>query len=381
MLTLAEGLREQYDVILGCIPHAPGEQLLTRAAALGVETLPLDGRGRRTDPEIERLRGWLRASHVDVFHVHAGIGWEGHTGTYAAREAGVPVVVRTEHLPDIIRKPEARASHQRLISAVDRLICVSMGAARSMRRVGVPSAKIAVVRNGVPSAPEHPEPILMLTELRLPVGARLVLTVARFVEQKGHRFLLEAMPTILAACPTAQFLWVGVGPLKEVLQHEVRQRGLESAVRFLGQRDDVPALLVASDLVVLPSLYEGLPLIILEAMAAGRPVVATWTSGTDEAVLDGETGRLVPPGDPQALAAGVVEVLSSPELASRWGAAGRERWRREFTAERMVRQTAAIYENLLLRQVSAPISSVPAGDAPAPRSLGKRSSSLAERID
>jgi len=380
MLALAEGLREHYDITLGCIRHSQGAQLLARAAALGVETLPLDGCGRRTDPEIERLRSWLRASQMDVFHVHAGVGWEGHTCIYAAREAGVSVIVRTEHLADMIRKPPERASHRHAISAVDGLICVSLGVARSMRRAGVPLAKITVVRNGVPPAPEHPEMIPMLRELHLPAGARLVLTVARFTGQKGHRFLLQAIPTILAACPTAQFLWVGEGPLKEVLKHEVRKCGLESAVRFLGQRDDVPALLAASDLVVLPSLFEGLPLVILEAMAAGRPVVATRTSGTDEAVFDGETGRLVQPRNAQALAAGVVEALSSPELATRWGAAGCERWRREFTAARMVRQTAAIYENMLLRQVSVPISSVTAGDTTILRSSGTRPSSLAERI-
>jgi glycosyltransferase involved in cell wall biosynthesis len=380
MLTLAEGLRDQFDITLGCIRHGQGKQLLAQAAALGVETLALDGRGRRTDPELERLRGWLQASQLDVFHVHAGVGWEGHTCIYAACEAGVPVIIRTEHLPDIIRKQEERASHQRLISAVDGLICVSEGAARSMRRAGVPPAKIKVVRNGVPSAPEHPELAPMLRKLRLPAGARLVLTIARFVEQKGHRFLLEAIPIILAACPAAQFLWVGEGPLMEVLRHEVRERGLESAVRFLGQRDDAAALLAASDLVVLPSLFEGLPLVILEAMAAGRPVVGTRTSGIDEAVLDGETGRLVPPGNHQALAAGVVEALGSPELAIRWGAAGRERWSREFTAVRMVRQTAAIYETMLRRQVSAPISSATVGDATALRSSGKRPSSLVGRI-
>ena len=91
MLALAEGLRDRYNVTLGCIPYDQGERLLTRAAALGVETLPLDGRGQRTDPEIERLRSWLRDSRADVFHLHAGVGWEGHTSTYAAREVGVPV--------------------------------------------------------------------------------------------------------------------------------------------------------------------------------------------------------------------------------------------------------------------------------------------------
>src|SRR5829696_5368553 len=103
------------------------------------------------------------------------------------------------------------------------------------------------------------------------------------------------MPTILAACPTAQFFWVGEGALKEELKHEVRERGLESAVRFLGQRKDVAALLAGADLFVLPSLFEGLPLVILEAMAAGRPVVATRACGTAEVICDGATGRLVPP--------------------------------------------------------------------------------------
>jgi glycosyltransferase involved in cell wall biosynthesis len=381
MLTLAEGLRNHYDVTLGCIPHGQGERLLTRAAALGVETLPLDGRGQRTDREIERLRGWLRASRVDVFHHHAGVGWEGHTSTYAAREAGVPVIIRTEHLPDLIRDPEDRASHRRLLSAVDQLVCVSTGAARSMQCAGVPAAKLTVVRNGVPPAAEQPGPVPMLRELRLPAGARLVLTVARFSKQKGHRFLLQAMPTILAACPTVKFLWVGQGPLKAGLRREVRKRGLESAVRFLGQRDDVAALLAGADLFVLPSLFEGLPLVILEAMAAGRPVVATSTLGTDEAVVDDVTGRLVQPGNSQALAAGVLEALTSPKLAARWGAAGRERWRREFTAERMVRQTAAVYEDLMCRHAPMRVSSIWSGDDAASWLAEERSSSFKESND
>jgi glycosyltransferase involved in cell wall biosynthesis len=345
MLTLATGLRERYDVTFGCIPSGPGARLLTRAAALGVAPLPLDGRGWKTDPEIARLRDWLRAERVALFHLHAGVGWEGHTATYAAREAGVPAIVRTEHLPDVICDPEERASHDRLLTVVDRLICVSAGGTASMLEAGVPASKIRVVRNGV-AAPD-PLPGAPRPALALPPGAQPVLTIARFTEQKGHRVLLEAIPAILAACPEARFLWVGTGPLEEALREEVRARGLASAVRFLGRRDDVPALLAAADLVVLPSLFEGLPLVVLEAMAAGRPVVATRVCGTDEAVHDGVTGRLVPPGDAAALAAAVVEALTSPGLAARWSEAGRERWRREFTATRMVRETAAVYDEML----------------------------------
>jgi len=125
-------------------------------------------------------------------------------------------------------------------------------------------------------------------------------------------------------------------------------------------------------------LFEGLPLIILEAMAAGRPVVATSTLGTDEAVVDDVTGRLVPPGKPQALAAGVLEALTSPKLAARWGAAGREHWRREFTAERMVRQTVAVYEDLLCRHAPMRMSSLWSRDDAASWPAEERPSSFAE---
>jgi len=247
-----------------------------------------------------------------------------------------------------------------------------------MRRVGVPATKIAVVRNGVPPTSDLPDTAAVLTRLHLPAGAQLVLTVARFSEQKGHRFLLQAIPTILAACPAVQFLWVGQGLMEKELRSEVRKRGLEPAVRFLGWRDDVLALLTAADLVVLPSLFEGLPLIILEAMAAGRPVVATSTFGTDEAVVDGITGRLVPPGDGQALAAGVLEALTSPKLVARWGASGRERWRHEFTAERMVRQTVTVYEDLLRRCAPTGVMSLWSGDDVASWPTKEQCSSYAE---
>jgi glycosyltransferase involved in cell wall biosynthesis len=371
MLMLAAGLRERYDVTFGCISSGPGAHLLTRAAALGVAPLPLDGRGWKTDPEIARLREWLRAERVALFHLHAGVGWEGHTATYAAREAGTPAIVRTEHLPDVIRDPEERASHERLLSVVDRLICVSVGAAASMVEAGVPASKIRVVRNGV-AAPD-PLPGVPHPALALSPGARTVLTVARFTEQKGHRVLLEAIPVILAACCEARFLWVGTGPLEQALREEVRSRGLASAVVFLGQRDDVPALLAAADLVVLPSLFEGLPLVVLEAMAAGRPVVATRACGTDEAVHDGVTGWLVPPGDAAALATAVVEALASPELAMQWGLAGRERWHREFTAARMVRETAAVYDELLDGRVAMRLTGSGVVGEPMPHPLQGRS--------
>ena len=170
------------------------------------------------------------------------------------------------------------------------------------------------------------------------------MTVGRFSEQKGHRYLLAAIPDVLARHPATYFLWAGEGDLEADLRAEARRLGLEGQVRFLGRRDDVPHLLAAADPFVLPSLFEGLPLAVLEAMAARLPVVGTRVCGTSEAVQDGVTGRLVPPEDAAALTAAIVQVLDAPDLAARWGAAGRARVAHEFNAARMVGEVVAVYE-------------------------------------
>jgi glycosyltransferase involved in cell wall biosynthesis len=346
MLTLAALLRDRCDVTFGCIPNEPGARLLARADALGVATLPLDGRGYRADPEIRRLRARLREQRIDIFHLHAGTGWEGHTAAFAAREAGVPAVIRTEHLPDVIADPEERRSHQRMLGAVDRLICVSAGARASMLAAGAPAAKLALVRNGI--IPRLPRAGRMDVRRRLgiPPEAPLALTVARFTEQKGHAVLLDALPAILAAAPTVCFVWAGDGPMRPDLIRAIRERGLAQAVHVLGQRDDVPDLLAAADCFVLPSLFEGLPIALLEAMAAGLPVVATRVCGNDEVVIDGVAGRLVPPCNPAALAQAVVEALD-PALGPGWGRAARAHRAAAFDARRMARETADVYERVL----------------------------------
>jgi glycosyltransferase involved in cell wall biosynthesis len=282
-----------------------------------------------------------------VFHAHAGIGWEGHEGVRAARAAGVPVVVRTEHLPQVITDSEERDEYRSLIPRVDRFVCVSEDARPGFLRAGVPPAKLVVVRNGI----RHREPRRGRAAVRsgLGLGARdrVVLTVGRLAEQKGHRSLCRAVPAILERVPNARFLWAGDGPLEGELRALACRLGVDETVRFLGRRDDVPDLLGAADLFVLPSLFEGLPLAVLEAMAAGLPVVATRAGGTAEVVDDGVTGHLVPAGDVAALADAVADLLRHPARARAWGRAGRARFEREFHAGRMARETAEVYRGLL----------------------------------
>ena len=143
------------------------------------------------------------------------------------------------------------------------------------------------------------------------------------------------------------FVLAGEGSEREGLEQQAHELGIDQRVRFLGYRVDIPELLASSDLCVLSSLSEGLPLSVLEAMAAGKPVVATSIDGTDEAVVHGETGLLVPPADSHALAAAIRTVLEDDELAHRLGTSGRARVDAEFRVEKMVSRVAEIYDELL----------------------------------
>ncbi len=343
MLTLAAELREQYRLCFVCPPGALGNKLLTRAHEMGLVTLGYECRSRQQEAE---LTEWLRAQGVKIFHCHAGIGWEGHHGIYAASWAHVPFGVRTEHLPDMLTDPLQRRDYKRIVGIIDRVICVSDSAHASFIKAGVPEKKLRLVRNGIARRTVMPDRDGIRARLGLPRTARIVLTVGRMVKQKGYDLLLDAIPAVLAREPKTHFVWVGGGELEVDLQNRAREMGLQNRICFAGLRDDVADLMAAADVFVLPSRFEGLPLAVLEAMAAKLPVVGTRVCGITEAVLDGQTGRLVEPGDVKALAHALLQVLENPELAIRWGAAGRWRVQQEFSAARMGRETASIYEAL-----------------------------------
>jgi glycosyltransferase involved in cell wall biosynthesis len=171
----------------------------------------------------------------------------------------------------------------------------------------------------------------------------MVLTVARLEEQKGLEHLVEAAALI----PDVVFVIAGEGSRRAPLEARAQALGVHDRLVFLGYRQDVPDLLACCTVFVLPSLFEGLPLAVLEAMGAGRPVVATRIGGTDEIITDGYTGLLVPPRDSVALARAIRRVLSDTDLARRLGKAGQRRALYEFSAERMAAQVTHIYDELL----------------------------------
>ena len=347
ILTLMGVLRWHRRVVLACSGGPRVRRFLDRAVAMGVDTLALDWHGSEWRSHFAE---WLSHGQIDLCHVHAGIFWEAQDIAAVAKCSGVPIVIRTEHLPFVSDDAAHRARYATAMRDVDQLVCVSSQARDSFVDAGMAPEHIAVIRNGAAVTVRSADRAAVRAALGLDQDSRIVLTVARYTEQKDHRTLLDAIPAILAFEPRARFVWVGTGPLQDLLMDAVRRQGLDRYVLFLGQRDDVPELMGAADIFALPSRFEGLPLVVLEAMAAGVPVVATRVCGTAEAVRHRVTGLLVEPGRPAELAAALVAVLGNPAWGAQLGERGRIRAQHRFSAERMARETLALYDEVWNRK-------------------------------
>ncbi len=347
ILTLLRGLdREAFRPLLVCPP------LLARALGADVpgdvEVVPLALR-RWTDLGAAlALRAVLRARRVDVLHAH--LFYASLFAAPVARLAGVPVVLETPHVREQWRRGwlKGRFVVDRLVGRlVDGYIAVSAANARYLvEEKRLPADKVVVIRNGCDLArfsPDHPAPAGLRQALGFAEADPVLAVVGRLEPQKGHRVLLDALPAIRGRHPQVRLVCVGDGSLRGELEAAVQARGLADAVRFVGYRGDVAGWLALADVVVLPSLWEGLPLAAVEALAAGRAVVATAVDGTPEVVVDGQTGLTVPPGDAPSLAAAVCRLLDDPGLRHRLGQAGRIWVRERFSQERQVGQTEALY--------------------------------------
>lgn len=229
---------------------------------------------------------------------------------------------------------------------VSQLVSVSSRLAdRMSRTIGIPRHRIRVIRNGVDIARfatidrDEARHALALQPHELAIGS-----VGRFQPVKDHRNLLRASAALSRRGVPHLVLLAGIGPLQADLEREASELGISGQVRFLGHRPDVERVLAAFDVFTLPSKSEGLSNTILEAMAAGQPVVATDVGGASELVIDGQTGLLVPPEDSDALAAAVATLAADPGRRRRMGEAGQQRARNEFSLDRMV----ASYETLYL---------------------------------
>jgi glycosyltransferase involved in cell wall biosynthesis len=314
-------------------------------SAAGVPVTAL-GKHFKLDPiALARLGRFLKAGAYDV--VQSWLFAANTYGRVASRWARVPVVVVAEMAVDLWKGGLERFVDRRLATWCDRVVGNSHAVVGFYRKLGVPDDRLAMIYSGV--GDEEP-PVVDRRAIRAALGfeaeAPLVLFAGRLAEQKRVDDLLKALDLLQHVQPEVCTLIAGDGPLRGRLEETSRAYHLDGRVRFLGHRDDVPRLMAATDLVVLPSAYEGLPNVVLEAMRFGKPVVATAAPGTDEVIIDGQTGLLVPVGNVMLLARAIRDVVRDPALASRLGEAGRARVGAHFRADAMVAKFAELYENL-----------------------------------
>jgi glycosyltransferase involved in cell wall biosynthesis len=343
-LNLLRRLRGAWRPVLLHSPEAPGD---LRQAALndGIELIEAPRPGRAL-ASFARCCAVVRRLRPAVFHAQRPWPIESEAWLAAARLCGVPAVVTTEQLFPA-RLPRGGVLRERMLDPLLHVrIAVSEHVARRVRETfGTPPHRVAVVLNGIEPAPYEASADPALRQALCPAGQPLVLTVAHLRAQKGLDVLVRAAADV----PHAVFAIVGEGPDREALERAIAAAGLGERVILLGSRQDVPRLLASCDIFVLPSRYEGLPLAVLEAMAAGRAVVATAIGGTSEAITDGDHGLLVPPDDAVALGAAIARLLGDPEGAQRMARRARARLLERFTAARMSAEVSTIYERLLAR--------------------------------
>lgn len=370
VLDVIEGLdRTQYDITLvyGTFRNDEGS-LLPRAKALGVRLIEIPELQRAVSPYADVVAFWklyrlFRRNRFHVVHTHTSKA--GLLGTLAARLAGTRAVVYSPHGHIFYRAAAIRGvSESRLKLATffllrklaehqaDKVVALTDHDLAEQVRLGLaPASKYVVINNGIATAPFRQISPAARDRIRVAFGLSgafpIVGTVGRLSGEKGQRFLVEAFPRVRDRFPNAKLLLVGDGPSRPELECAVRRLNLSEHVRFAGVRADVPEMLSAMHCFVLPSLYEAQGIAIVEAMAAGTPVVATRVGGVPGIISDLQDGMLISPGDPDAIADAVTRLAEDPCLARQFADRGRAKVAAHLTVDHMVLQHDRLYKEVL----------------------------------
>lgn len=342
--------RRRFEPVVYCLDARPPRDeasCVPRLLAAGVEVHFLDARGAWQFPIVaRRLRRLLLAHNAQLlqtFLFHANI-----LGRIAARRTGVKAVVSG------IRVAERAARwHLRLDrltqNRVDRWVCVSRSVAEfSASDAGLPQERLVVIPNGIDLEKYPARQPADLREFGIAAGRRAVAFVGRLETQKGVEWLIETAPLWLKPTPDCDLLLIGDGPLAVRLMQMTQTQGIADRVHFAGWRAQVPEILAASRLLVLPSVWEGMPNVVLEAMASRLPVVASAVEGVQELLGPEAEGQTVRHGDSQTLVEKIVGFLSDPESAAAAGAANRHRAEERFGISGMVRAYEELWDSLLM---------------------------------
>jgi glycosyltransferase involved in cell wall biosynthesis len=350
LLTLLPGLAGQgIDVTMIMLedPSRRADDFYEAMSAHGIDVERVAIGSHIDLPLTKRLAEKFNRLKPDIVHthlIHADL-----YGTAAARRAEVRGIVSSRHNDNPFRRnPAIKLANRRAMRRTDRVITISEALNKFVREVeGIEAGKVTTVHYGL----EPPE---------LPANAReeghrrfgysddrpVIGMFGRLIEQKGVDTLIDAFAQVRQAVPDAALLIVGDGTLRGQLEELAESLGLGEAVTFAGWVPQAYKLMPACDLIAMPSRWEGFGLVALEAMGSARPLIASRVSALPEIVVDGETGLLVPPNDPELLAEAIVPMLSNHSLASRMGKAGYRRLVSSFSVSKMIQGTLSVYEDI-----------------------------------
>jgi len=354
IVTLARHLsRQGCQCVVGvfCNSRSPHTEVAEQAQRhrLTVELVPCNGRWDWN--AVARIRELLVKHSVDVLHPH---GYKADLYAYAAAWPNRVALLATSHnWPSKLLSMRAYAALDRLVlGRFNEVIVVSDAVGNTLRRWGVATSKVSTIPNGVDLDRFQGASSTLRSEIA-PQGQPLVGLIGRLVPEKGGALFLRAAKRVLAVYPDAKFALIGGGPARREWETLAIQLGIKQQVFFAGGRDDMPGVYASLDMVVLPSFIEALPMCLLEAMAAGRPVIATRVGAVPKIIDTEYTGLLLDPGDEVGLAQAILRLLHDKELARRLGESGRTHVALHFSAEAMAESYIGKYRQVLERRRNA----------------------------
>jgi len=342
------------------VAHPSGE--LRKRAAEGLELVPIASRSEIDLSAAWRLSRVIRRLAPDVVHAH-----DAHATAMAA--LAVPMAGSAAKSPTLVvsRRVDFHLRNHSFSRWKHRQVDCFIAASEAIRRMlvadGIPPHRVVTVHEGIDVEHVQAAPAVNVHEVCfLPHRSPLVGNVAALVPHKGQRHLVEAARLVVRELPDARFVIFGEGELREQLERQVRDYHLEKHVMLPGFRTDVLGCIKGFDVFAMSSVTEGLGTSLLDAMACSRAIVATRAGGIPEIVDDGRTGVLVEPRDHAAMARAILRLLKDPDLRRRMGDAGLARVREQFTVDRMVAETAAVYERVAGTRRAADIGRQPGDD-------------------